>query len=102
MTSTSQTSTYMKPTMAPSYGVEQYKQMQPDTDKMVDLNNQPKMAQMLQFLDGFDQQLEAQGFSKLGEWMQQAQKVNEDFMKIFDQSSQDFWSHDIAKLESLF
>ena len=98
MTSTSQTTTYIKP----SYGVEQYQQMQPDTEKMYDLNKQSGMAQMLEFLDGFNQHLEQQGLPSLGQWVQQAQKTNEDFMKIFDQSSQDFWAHDVAKLESLF
>ncbi|MCJ8313360.1 MAG: DUF5610 domain-containing protein [Saccharospirillaceae bacterium] len=102
MTSTTQSTTYIKPTMQPNYGVEQYKQMQPDTEKMIDLNKQPGMAQLLEFLDGFNQELEQLGLPNLGQWMQQAQKANEDFMKIFDQSSQDFWSHDIAKLESLF
>jgi len=88
--------------MKPNPAIAQYQQMQPEREAIQELNTQPKMAQMLAFLDGFDQQLEQKGLPKIGEWMQQAQKANEDFMKIFDQSSQDFWANDIAKLESLF
>jgi len=96
-TTTSQTTALL-----PKQAIEQYQQIQPQNDSIEKYIAKPVAAQMLEFLEHFDQSLEQKGLPNLNQWMTQVQAVNEAFIGMFEQSSRDLWPNSISKLDSLF